>query len=357
MPVSSRGSLSVRLGLSALLVALLLSACGSSGSSGSSGSGTHANASGGSSKGKSYKIFMMPQIYGIPYTNDHKIGALQAAKELGDQVTYNGPTTLSATQQVAMIDNAVRQGYNAIVMGADDPNAVVPAMKQAMARGVKVLTFGADVAQPSARTVFISPPPYKAIGEDEVKWLAASMGTSGDIAILSSTPTKLDQNTWIKYMKELLATPKYKNIHLVKIAYGNDIDTQDAQQTTDLLQAYPNLKGIISPTAVGLPAAARVVTQAGKCGKVAVTGIALPSAMKTYVSSGCVKKFGLWSPISLGYLGIYAAHEVLDGKLKGTPGETFTAGKLGKFTVGPNGVVPVSPPLIFTSKNIKNFPF
>jgi rhamnose transport system substrate-binding protein len=340
-------------GVCAAIAALAVAACGGSGNDTTSSSAKGSS----QASGKSYKIFMMPQIYGIPYTNFHKTGALDAAKQLGDKVTYTGPTTLSATEQVAMINNAIRQGYDAIVMGAVEPNGLVPVLKRAQARGIKVLTFGADVADPSARTAFISPPDAKAIGYDEVKWLANSMGKEGKIAILSATPTKLDQNTWIKYMKELLATPQYKGIKLVKIAYGNDIDTTSAQQTSALLQAYPDLKGIISPTAVGLPAAARVVSQAGKCGKISVTGIALPSAMKTYVDSGCVKQFGLWDPIALGYLAVYAAHDVLDGKLKGEQGESFVAGDLGKHTVGANGVVLVSEPLVFDKSNINKYPF
>ncbi len=66
-------------------------------------------------------------------------------------------------------------------------------------------------------------------------------------------------------MKLALKKPKYKNMKLVKIAYGNDNDTKSAQEAQALLQAYPNLKGIIAPTTVGIAAAARVLPQAKKC--------------------------------------------------------------------------------------------
>ena len=77
-------------------------------------------------------------------------------------------------------------------------------------------------------------------------------------------------------MKAALKQPKYKNMKLVKIAYGNDNPTESAKETQALLQAYPNLKGIISPTTVGIPAAAQVLQQEGKCGKIKLTGLGLP---------------------------------------------------------------------------------
>src|SRR5262249_62405498 len=136
--------------------------------------------------------------------------------------------------------------------------------------------------------------------------------------------------------KQALKLPKYKGLQLVKIAYGNDNDTKSAQETQALLQAYPDLKGIISPTTVGVAAAARVLQQAHQCGKVALTGLALPSQMRAYIKAGCAKKVGLWDEFNFGYAAMYAAHNVLAGKLTGKTGETFVAGKLGKLPVGPN---------------------
>ena len=158
-------------------------------------------------------------------------------------------------------------------------------------------------------------------------------------------------------MKQALKLPKYKNMQLVKIAYGNDNDTQSAQQMQALLQAYPNLKGVISPTTVGVAAAARVLQQAHECGKVALTGLGLPSQMRAYIKAGCAKKVGLWDEFNFGYAAEYAAHAVLTGKLTGKTGETFVAGKLGKLTVGPNKTAIFSKPLVFTAANVDNYHF
>src|SRR4051794_34143948 len=329
----------------AAAVAATLAAAGSA--------GTHGKQAG-------YKIFLLPKTTSIPVFTQNGIGAKQAAKELGDTVTYNGPTDVSGPKQVPFIDTASRQGYNAIIISTPDPNAVAPALKRAAAKGVKVVSYDGDTS-PDSRTIFVAPTTNSAIGAAQVEWAGSQMGYKGDIAILSATPTSPNQNTWIKFMKVALAKPKYKGMKLVKIAYGNDNPTDSAKQTQALLQAYPNLKAIIAPTTVGIQAAAQELQQEGKCSAVALTGLGLPNDMRKYVKAGCAKKFGLWNEQDLGYLATYVAHYVVAGKLTGKTAQTFPAGKLGKYKVvvsdGNNPVVVLGPPLVFTPENIDQFHF
>ena len=301
-------------------------------------------------------MYLIPKFIGVPVFTQNSLGAKAAAKELGDTVTYNGPTTASATGQVQFINTAAQQGYNAIIISADDPNAVAPALKRAAQKGIKVVSYDGDTA-PDARTVFVSPPDAKSIGESQVEWIGSTIGYKGQIAILSAAATAANQNTWIKYMKAALKKPKYKGLQLVKVVYGNDDDATSAQQMQGLMQAYPNLKRVISPTTGGVAAAARVLTQQKACGKVQLTGLGLPSQMRKYVKSGCVKKVGLWSETDFGYLAEYAAHNVLTGKLTGKAGQSFKAGHLGSRTVGANKTVILSKPIVFTKATIDKYHF
>src|SRR5918996_4129006 len=333
----------------ALIVALV---AGFAASAGTAGQDTAAQ--------KKHKVYLIPKFVGIPVFTQNGLGAKAAAKELGDTLTYNGPTEASAAKQVPFIDSAVRQGFNAIIISANDPNAVAPALKRAQARGVKVISYDGDVAK-DARTIFVSPPTASSIGAFQVEWMGAQIGYKGDIAILSATPTAANQNTWIKFMKQTLQKPKYKRMKVVKIAYGNDNPTKSAKETQALLRAYPNLKGIISPTTVGISSAAQVLQQSGKCKTVALTGLGLPNQMRRYVKRGCAKKFGLWNERDFGYLAMYVASLVLDGKLSGELGQSFTAGRLGKRTVvksdGNSPVVVLGNPLVFTPQNIDKYNF
>ena len=150
---------------------------------------------------------------------------------------------------------------------------------------------------------------------------------------------------------------KYPKMTLVSTVYGNDDPTTATQVTQGLLQQYPNLKGIISPTTVGIAAAAAVLDTAKYRGKVMLTGLGTPDEMKKYVADGTVKEFVLWNPANLGYLAAYAAVNYASGKITNADGQTFTAGKLGTYTVGADDTILLGPPTVFNSSNINNFNF
>jgi rhamnose transport system substrate-binding protein len=201
-----------------------------------------------------------------------------------------------------------------------------------MKSGIKVLS--ADSAVNSAsRMVHVNQANPVLIGQTEVQSIAQMMNYKGQFAILSATSTADNQNTWIKYMKAELTNPKYKNMQLVKIAYGDDLPDKSTSETEALLQTYPNLKGIISPTTVGMAAAGQVLTDKGLAGKVYLTGLGLPSQMAAYIKNGVCPWMYLWNPIDIGYLTAYVSKALQDGTITGKVGDTFTAGRLGKYTV------------------------
>jgi rhamnose transport system substrate-binding protein len=339
------------LGLGSLVfVMVLLAACGGGGTSGTGGS-----TPGSSSSSSKLNIVFLPKQINNPYFDTAASGGEQAAKELGGQFKQVGPSSANAAAQVPFITTLTEQHVGAIVISGDDPNAVAPALQQAMAQGIKVVSYDADVA-PNARDVFVNQANSEQIGRSEVDLLAQQIGGSGQIAILSAASTAANQNTWISYMKQELAA-KYPNMQLVKIAYGNDDDTTSFNDTLALLQEYPNLKGIISPTTVGIAAAARAIESVHKGGQVALTGLGTPNQLRQYVKDGTIKAFELWNPANLGYLAYYVAALLIEGKITGAVGETFTAGKLGSYTIGANHVVLLGPPTVFNSSNIDQFNF
>lgn len=333
-----------------VFVLLLLAACGST-PSGTTGS-TPTSGTGSSSN---LNIVFLPKQINNPYFDTAASGGQQASKDLNGQFKQVGPSSANAAAQVPFITTLTEQHVGAIVISGDDPNAVAPALKQAMAQGIKVVSFDADVA-PDARNVFVNQADSEQIGRSEVDLLAQQINSTGQIAILSAASTASNQNTWIGFMKQELAS-KYPNMQLVKIAYGNDDDQTSFNQTLALLQQYPNLKGIISPTTVGIAAAARALESVHKGGQVALTGLGTPNQLRQYVKDGTIKSFELWNPANLGYLAYYVAALMIQGKIKGNVGETFTAGKLGSYTIAANNVVLLGPPTVFNSSNIDQFNF
>src|SRR5580658_313212 len=354
---SARGRTSARRTALPLLAALVLlsilaAACSSSSSSGGSSSGSSSGA-----LKKGLKVFIIPKNLGNNYftTADSAKtgGAISALQALGESGTETSGTAATPASQIPAIQAAITKGANALIVSATDPSALCPTLKSAMAKGITVVTYDSDA--PACRDLFINQASTAQIGTSEVDLLAKQINSTGDIAIVSAAASATNQNAWIGYMKQELA--KYPNMHLVSIVYGNDDPTTATQVTQGLLEQYPNLKGIISPTTVGIVAAAAVLDTAKYRGKVLLTGLGTPDSLKKYVADGTIKEFELWNPANLGYLAAYAAVEYASGKINGTQGQSFSAGKLGTFTIGADKTVLLGPPFTFNASNINNFNF
>ena len=343
-----------------VVATVLLAACSSSGSSSSSTSGgtSSASASSGAAGLKTgLKVFVIPKNLGNPYfTTADSVqsgGALAALSQLGESGSETSGTAATPASQLPAIQAAITKGANVLIVSATDPSALCPTLQSAMAKGITVVTYDSDA--PTCRNMFINQASTAEIGTSEVDVLAKQINSSGDIAIVSAAASATNQNAWIGYMKQQLK--KYPNMHLVSTVYGNDDPTTATQVTQGLLQHYPNLKGIISPTTVGILAAAQVLDTAKYRGKIALTGLGTPDSLKKFVADGTVQSFELWNPANLGYLAAYAAVNLASKKITNSAGQSFTAGKLGSFTVGADSTVLLGPPFVFTKANINQFNF
>jgi rhamnose transport system substrate-binding protein len=298
----------------------------------------------------------LPKLDTDPYFQSAFTGMQAAAAEIGGSAIKQAPSQATGEAQIPFINNFVTNKIGVIAIAGNDANSVAPALKRAMAQGVHVVSFDSDVA-PDARTVMINQVDFAVLGDLMLDSMYGMIGGSGEFAILSSTPTATNQNAWIAAIKShLTSDPKYAQLKLDTVVYGQESEQVNQQQALGLVQAYPNLKGIIIPAGIGLPAAARALEAAGLIGKVKLTGLAPASIMKKYILDGSAQDIW-WSVPDLGYLTYYAAQAVAQCKITGKQGETFTAGKLGTFTVGANGVVVLGPATIVTKDNIDKFPF
>ena len=354
--------LRVLLAALALVAAFAVAACGETqDDQESSGGGESASESSGGPDPnaeipKGLKTVSIPKQLGNPYEEFEHSGVDEALKELGGSNRISGPTDASASSQISIINAAAQQKPDAIIIAGNDPGAVAPALKQAAKRDITVVAMDSDVA-PDARKVFINQAPTQLIGENQVESIGRQIDYKGEIAILSATANATNQNAWIKVMKETLKKPKYKDMKLVKTAYGDDDDQKSFQETQGLLQAYPNLKGIISPTTVGVAAAARYLSTSPQKGKVKLTGLGFPNQMRKFVKDGTVEEFQLWVPKDVGYLAGQAAAALVAGRITGAEGEKFKAGRLGDYEIAANGEIVLGPLTTFNKGNIDDFDF
>jgi rhamnose transport system substrate-binding protein len=333
---------------------LVVAACGGDDDDSTAGAGGGTSASGAIKEGLS--IAFLPKQVNNPYFTVSDNGGKAAVEEVKGSYKEVGPSEASASSQVSYINTLSQQGTDVIVVSANDPNAICGALNQARQAGAKVVTFDSDT-NPDCRDLFVNQATAQGIAESQIKLISDQIGGSGNIAILSATPNATNQNTWIALMKKELLKPEYSGIKLVTVVYGNDDDQKSFSETQGLLSAHPDLKGIISPTTVGIAAAARYISGSQYKGKVQLTGLGTPNQMREFVKDGTVKAFALWNPADLGYLAAYAGAALASGQITGKEGDSFTAGKLGQYKVGAKGEVVLGPPTKFDSANIDQFDF
>ena len=319
------------------------------------GGGNAPGGDGGDGDGGDVSITMLPKNLGNPYFDTSSSGAEEAVEEFGGSFEEVGPSEASPTSQVQYIQTAAQQGAGALIVSANDPEAICDALDEARSADVKVVTFDSDT-NPECRDLFINQATSEGIAKVQVDLIAEQIGDAGQIAVLSASANATNQNAWIELMEAELAA-SHPDIELVEVVYGDDDDQTSFDKTAALLQTYPDLKGIVSPTTVGIAAAARYLSTSDFKGKVALTGLGTPNQMREYVEDGTVTAFALWNPADLGYLAAFAAQALVSGDITGAEGDSFEAGKLGSYEVGADGAVLLGDPFVFDAENIGDFDF
>jgi len=311
---------------------------------------------------KGLTVYFIPKDTQNPYEVIADQGGQRALQELGGKVVISSGTADTAAAQIPSIQAAIQAHAAAIVIAGNDPSALCPSLNQAAQAGIKIVAFDSDIACASSPShLFINQANTEKIGTSQIDLLAKEIGSKGEIAILSAAASATNQNAWIGYMKQQLK--KYPNMKLVTTVYGNDDPATSLTVLQGLLSAYPNLRGIISPTTVGIATAAQYLsTHKSLLSHLTLTGLGLPSKMKSYVHDGTVKEFELWNPDNLGYLAGYAAAGLASGSASLQAGSKFDAGKLNSYTVlAPSGTtgpsVVLGPPLVFNASNVDKFKF
>ena len=298
------------------------------------------------------RIALVVKALGIGFFEAAAEGAEEAAAELGGvEIIYTGPTDTTAEGQIEVINSLIAQGVDAIAISANDPDAVVPALKRAMDRGITVISWDSGVSE-GGRQMHLNPSSTPLIGNTILKLAADHMPDGGDVAILSASATATNQNAWIAAAEEAL--PNYEGINLVATVYGDDLSDKSYREAQGLMASHPDLKAIIAPTTVGILAACQAVTDAGKIGEINVTGLGLPSEMAGCVESGATKSFAIWNPIDLGYSAAMIAHAIANGAEAG-PGAEIPMGRMGSVTLDDTGTAAMADPFTYDSSNIDQF--
>jgi rhamnose transport system substrate-binding protein len=297
-------------------------------------------------------IAMMPKAKGDPYFISCKLGAEEAAKELGVELLWDGPTDLDPAKQNEVVEAWITRGVDAIAVSVENKEGISTVLRKARDRGIKVITWDAD-AEKDARDFLINQATPQGIGYTLTDEAARILNGKGEFAIITASLSAANQNEWIKYIKERLAQ-KYSDLKLVATQPSEGDRDRAFSETQTLLKVYPNVKLIMAIAAPAVPGAAEAVKQSGRK-DVKVTGLSLPNMCKPYIKEGVADSIVLWNTGDLGYLTVYAANALTKGELKRGDNKIM-AGRLGQIEVV-NDEVRLGLPFIFNKENIDRFNF
>ena len=333
--------------LLSLLAAVLLAGCGKS------DSGTAPAAGGGSAAQRKVTVALMPKSKGNAYFLSCREGAETAAKDLGVELIFDGPTTPDPSKQNEIIENWITLGVDVIAAAAENRDGISTALRKAQKAGIKVITYDSD-ALPDARSLFVNQATPEGIGQTLVAEAGRLMEGEGEFAIITASLTAGNMIEWQKQI-EIARAARFPNLKPVALRPCDDLKDKAQVEATTLLSAYPNLKLIMAICSPAVPGAAEAVKQAGKTGRVKNIGLGLPNENKLYVHEGVTDTVILWKTEDLGYLTIEAAAAAARGELK--PGATqFQSRKLGTLEVKGDNLL-LGQPFIFNAANIDQFNF
>lgn len=297
-------------------------------------------------------IALMPKAKGDPYFASCRKGAEEAARELGVELIWDGPTDLDPAKQNEVVEGWITRQVDVIAVSVENQAGISTVLRKARERGIHVITWDAD-AQPDARDFFINQATPEGIGNTLTDEAARILGGRGEFAVITGSLSAANQNEWIRYIQARLAA-RYPDMKLTTIQPSEDDRDRAFAQTQTILKVYPNVRLIVGISAPAVPGAAEAVKQAGRS-DVRVIGLSLPNLCKPYVHDGVLESVVLWDTLNLGYLTVYAAYELETGSLTRDL-KSFRAGRLGQLEVRGDQVI-LGEPFIFNKGNIDRFDF
>jgi rhamnose transport system substrate-binding protein len=300
------------------------------------------------------KVAFVPKLQGIPYFEAMNAGGKKAAADLGIEWLYQGPTTADAAAQADIVRSFIQQGVDALIVAPNDPDSMAPLLQEAAKKGIKVATSDTD-APNSVREVFVSQASVDGIGQALTDTLLKAMGGSGKYAIVSCGETAANLNAWIDVQKSY-TKEKYPTAELVDIVYAGEDQAKATSMATDLMNAHPDLTGLVGECTSSAPGVAQAVKDAGKIGKVFTDGLGTPKSMAPYLKDGSSSGSILWDVQNLGYLTAWAGQQLAQGKTLQATNKVSSTMPAVEFDAKTK-VLLLGPALEITKDNVDNFDY
>ena len=305
--------------------------------------------------GEKFKVAFVPKLQGIPYFEAMNTGGQAAAEELGNiEWLYQGPVQADAAAQADIVRSFIQQGVDALIVAPNDPDSMAPLLQQAADAGIKVATSDTD-APNSVREVFVNQATAQGIGEGLTDALLDAMGGKGKYAIVSCGETAENLNSWIKVQQEYTAS-EYPDAEIVDVVYAGEDQAKATQMATDLMNAHPDLTGLVGECTSSAPGVAQAVRDADKIGTVFTVGLGTPQSMKDYLEDGSSSASILWDVEQLGYLTAWAGLQLAQGNSFEATNDVSEKLPAVEYTEADKMLL-LGPALAITKENVDDFDY
>ena len=243
-----------------------------------------------------------------------EVGVKEFGEETGINVIQKGPANADAASQVQVIDDMINQGVDALCVVPIDPGAIEASLKNAMDKGIVVVTHEASN---QVNTLYDT----EAFTADDfgaaiMDALASDMGEEGKYAEMVAYTTS---TTHMEYANAEKARQEeaYPNMELINDGAVPTCESEESIDTAyerakEVLKANPDLKGFTGVASTDCPGIAKAVEELGL--DVKVVGVGTPNEFKPYVESGTISTIKLWDPKDSGYIMCKVASMILGGE-------------------------------------------
>jgi rhamnose transport system substrate-binding protein len=308
----------------------------------------------GGSGGEGVTVAFVPKLQGIPYFEAMDTGGKKAAQDLGVQWIYKGPTTADPGAQTEIVKSLVQQRVDVLVVAPNDPDSMAPILRDAKNRGIRVMTSDTD-APHSVRELFVNQVTPDGLGKAITDTLLERMGGKGEYAIVSCGQTAANLNSWIAVQKKHTAD-RYPQAEIVDTVYAGEDEARAVSMAKDLMNAHPDLTGLVGECTTSAPGVAKAVREAGRIGEVFTVGVGTPQSMKPYLADGSSSAGLLWDVEQLGYLTVWGGVQLEKGaKLQPTNkvNDKLTAVRY----MADQKMLLLGEPLRLTKDNVGDYPY
>ncbi len=297
-------------------------------------------------------VAMTPKTVTDPYFVTCREGAAEAARELGVDLLWDGPEYADPAIQNEIVDGWITKGVDVVAASLVNPKAISSVLRKAQEHGISVVTWDSD-AETDARAFFVNQATAAGIGSTLSDEGARLAGGRGQYAIITTTLTDTNQNEWIRAIEERMAAA-HPAMELATIHPCDGQRDKAMTEARNIIRAYPGVRVLIAICSPAVPGAAEALKQEDNR-RVMLTGLSTPNLCRSYVHDGWVGSIVLWNTRDLGYLTVYAAAAVRDGRLK-RGDSAFAAGRLGTLRVEGDQIL-LGKPFVFNRANIDDFRF